>query len=78
MKHKRCNTFGRQVVLPAERTPWVRGRSRQPAACALLVGSPRRFSDQQEMKMMEIAGLDRVDYKNLSCGIACLYLGAKA
>lgn len=52
--------------------------ARQPSAYGYLVESIRRFPDQEEMKAhLERAGLERVGYRNLSLGIACLHWGYK-
>lgn len=52
---------------------WI---ARQPAAYAYLVESIRRFPAQREMAgHMEGAGLERVGWRNLSLGIACLHWG---
>ncbi|MEO5336156.1 MAG: class I SAM-dependent methyltransferase [Magnetospirillum sp. WYHS-4] len=52
---------------------WVAG---QPSAYAYLVESIRRFPDQKEMAgHLEASGLERVGWRNLSLGIACLHWG---
>lgn len=54
---------------------WI---AREPAAYAYLVESIRRFPDQREMAgLMRRAGFARVDWRNLSMGIACLHSGVK-
>ena len=54
---------------------WI---ARQPSAYSYLVESIRRFPDQREMAgLMRAAGFARVEWRNLSAGIACLHSGAK-
>ncbi len=49
-----------------------------PEAYQYLIESIRRFPDQREMAaLLEQAGLERVTWRNLSFGIACLHVGAK-
>ncbi len=49
-----------------------------PDAYAYLVESIRRFPDQEAMKRhFEAAGLERVSYRNLSFGIACVHVGVR-
>jgi demethylmenaquinone methyltransferase/2-methoxy-6-polyprenyl-1,4-benzoquinol methylase len=55
---------------------WV---ARAPEAYNYLIESIRRFPDQEEMKaIMERAGFADVRYRNLTFGIACIHIGAKA
>lgn len=55
---------------------WV---ARAPEAYNYLIESIRRFPDQEEMKaIMERAGFADVRYRNLTFGIACIHVGAKA
>jgi demethylmenaquinone methyltransferase/2-methoxy-6-polyprenyl-1,4-benzoquinol methylase len=52
--------------------------SKQPAAYQYLIESIRKFPDQQQMKvLLEKAGLEKVTYKNLSFGIACIHVSSK-
>ena len=54
---------------------WI---ARQPEAYTYLIESIRRFPDQKEMKAnMEEAGFEKVTYRNLSFGIACIHIGKK-
>lgn len=54
---------------------WI---ARQPEAYTYLIESIRRFPDQKEMKAnMEEAGFEKVTYRNLSFGIACIHIGEK-
>ncbi len=54
---------------------WI---AREPAAYAYLVESIRRFPDQNEMAgLMRAAGFERIHWRNLSAGIACLHSGVK-
>ncbi|MCW8836479.1 MAG: class I SAM-dependent methyltransferase [Rhodospirillales bacterium] len=54
---------------------WI---ARQPEAYAYLVESIRRFPDQEQLAAMMMAcGFDKVTYRNLSFGIACLHIGRK-
>ena len=51
----------------------------QPEAYQYLIESIQRFPDQQTMKkLIEDAGFQRVTYKNLFLGIACIHIGIKA
>lgn len=55
---------------------WI---ARQPEAYTYLIESIRRFPDQEEMKIhLEEAGFNRVTYRNLSFGIACIHIGEKS
>ncbi len=52
--------------------------SKQPAAYQYLIESIRKFPDQHVMQsLMELSGLHKVHYKNLSFGIACIHVGSK-
>jgi demethylmenaquinone methyltransferase / 2-methoxy-6-polyprenyl-1,4-benzoquinol methylase len=54
---------------------WI---AREPAAYAYLVESIRRFPDQRELAgLMGAAGFERIVWRNLSAGIACLHSGVK-
>ncbi len=54
---------------------WVAG---QAEAYTYLIESIRRFPDQEEMKrIMETSGFNKVRYRNLSFGIACIHIGVK-
>jgi demethylmenaquinone methyltransferase/2-methoxy-6-polyprenyl-1,4-benzoquinol methylase len=49
-----------------------------PEAYGYLVESIRRFPDQKAFKgMIEQAGFTDVNYRNLSCGIACIHVGTR-
>ena len=55
---------------------WV---ARAPEAYGYLVESIRRFPAQDELKArMERAGFTGVEYRDLTFGVACIHVGAKA